>query len=199
MFSGPFIVRASRTLQLIRADFCGPDGSPLLSILVDSLGSTVYAPDEGSALRISGGIPFGNALLGVNATISLMRTGFPWVPVQQEMMNSLFGSEKNLWLFESGQGDSMTVVLHGDALLPSIESEGISLVPVAASWHDRFRLWPLEWELVSENISLIMRIRSIDEVETCSEGSFQLIVPVPVDTLDIQMPSWRYSSPSPVR
>ncbi|PIE52126.1 hypothetical protein CSA37_08140 [Candidatus Fermentibacteria bacterium] len=199
VFSGPFIVRASRKLQLIRADFCGPDGSPLLSILVDSLGSTVYAPDEGTAYRVPGGFPFGNAALSVNAIISLMRTGFPCVPVQREMMNAISEQEKSLWFFESGQGDSMTVSLESGALLPCIESEDISLSPVAASWHDRFHLWPLEWELVSENISVIMRIRSIDEFENLTEGSFQLIIPVPVDTFAVQMPLWSYSVLPPVR
>jgi hypothetical protein len=201
VFSGPFIILASKQKQVIRADFCGPDGSPAISILADSSGVLVYSPDEADAVFFPGGIPAGNGLLGVNALFSLLRTGFPVVPVQWEMANccDTLNQSGLLWTFSSQNSGVLEVLLGAGQLFPSISTDEMELRVTATSWHDSFNAWPLEWSLVSPSMSVILRIRTIGTEDEPSETALILNVPVPIDTLLQTSGEWFYSFPVPIR
>lgn len=201
VFSGPFIILASKQEQAIRADFCGPDGSPVISILADSSGALLYNPDEEYAVFSPDGIPAGNGLLGVNALFSLIRTGFPAVPVQWEMASccDTLNRPDLLWTFTSPDSGVLQVLLGDGQLFPSISTDDMELRVTATSWHDAFNAWPLEWSLVSPSISVILRIRTISTEDEPSQTAFLLSVPVPVDTLLETSGEWFYSCSVPIR
>ncbi|MCK5132338.1 MAG: hypothetical protein KAR40_09340 [Candidatus Sabulitectum sp.] len=204
VFSGPFLLWASKNIPAVRADFCGPDGSPLISLLLDSEGCLIYQPEEARALFFTGGMPAGSGYLDVYAVISLIRTGFPVVPVQWEMVASCDTSsqEENRWFFISSSGsssDTALVSLKHSQLFPLFDSGDFSLEPTASSWHDEFNAWPMEWRFGSSSVNAIIRVRSYD-VQTEPHGSvWGLVAPVPVDTVSSDRGSWDYAFDLPIR
>ena len=202
VFSGPFMLLSSATDSRIRADFCGPDGSPLLSLSGDSTGFLFYYPDEGRAFFHPSGLPVNQGYLGVNAVISLVRTGFPAVPVPRQMAETYEIAEDGgiLWRFTSSGEDSMSVLLCDNQLFPSIVSSDISLSVSASSWHDSFNAWPMEWLLSSPSLSVVIRLRSMDVSDTLPpETPWNLSVPVPVDTIGGANREWVFEVPVTIR
>ncbi len=201
VFSGPFLLWASRSIPAVRADFCGPDGSPLISLLLNSAGCLVYQPEEASACYFTGGMPSGSGYLDVYAVISLIRTGFPAVPVQWEMVASCDTSsrEENQWFFVSSSVDTAVVSLRHSQLFPLFDTGDYSLEVTAASWHDEFNAWPMEWRFGSPSMNAIVHIRNYD-VQSEPQGSvWSMVVPVPVDTVSIDKGSWEYAFDLPIR
>lgn len=193
VFSGPFILLGSRTSSRLRADFCGPDGSPLLSISGDSTGFIFYYPDEGSAYFSPGGLPVNNGVIPVNAVVSLLRTGFPAEPVPWQMSetgSTAEGGSVN-WTFTAGVSDSLLVTLAPGELFPRLESGGTALEVTAASWHDAFNAWPMEWSISSPSISVVARLRTFEECLPQS-SQWELEVPVRTDTLREIAGRWEY-------
>ncbi len=199
VFSGPFILLASSTMGRIRADFCGPDGSPLLSLNGDSTGFMFYYPQRTSAVFSPGGLPVNNGLLRVNAVISLIRTGFPLVPVSWEMAETYHESNDGniVWDLVSGTG-SMEVTLKPGDIFPAVESGDTRLEVTAASWHQSFSAWPMEWLFSSPSLSVVAKLRSFDEVEAGGQN-WELILPVIPDTLAEPMYPWEYARSLPIR
>jgi len=192
---------ASKDRQTVRADFCGPDGSPVVSILTDPSGFLLYSPDDLSAVFVPGGIPAGDGLIGVNSFISLIRTGFPVVPEQWDMSHccDTTGPQGIRWTFISSGESALEVMLEDGQLFPSLRTDGTELRITASSWHDTFNAWPLEWALTSPSMSIILRIRTISTEMDPPEEAWKLIVPVPIDTLLLTAVEWTYSNPAPVR
>ncbi len=201
VFSGPFLLWASKNVPAVRADFCGPDGSPLISLLLDSAGCLIYQPEEEYAFYVTGGMPAGGGYLDVNAVIALIRTGFPAVPVQWEMVASCDTSlqEENRWYFITSATDTALVSLRHSRYFPLFDTGDFSLEVTASSWHDEFNAWPMEWKLGSSSVNAVIRIRSCD-AETEPPGSaWSMVVPVPVDTVRTDRGPWRSAFNLPVR
>ncbi|HPF32168.1 MAG TPA: hypothetical protein PK907_04050 [Candidatus Sabulitectum sp.] len=202
VFSGPFILLASVSPAVIRGDFCGPDGSPTVSILGDSTGFTVYQPGEARAVFYQAGLPVHDGLLDVNAVISLLRTGYPDIPVHWVMDETYLPGENGSvqWTFaSSSSSDPMTVNLEPGDLFPSVEAGPINLSVTASSWHDSFRAWPLEWLLDSPELGLVVRLRSIEEESALGPERWILTVPVPVDTVSALWEPWAVAGDIPIR
>ncbi len=199
VFSGPFILVASRTIGKLRADFCGPDGSPLLSLSGDSTGFMIYYPDQATAFFSPGGLPVNNGLVPVNAVIALIRTGFPLVPVPFEMAETYYANDEGdvVWDLSSGTG-SMEVTLKQGDLFPVLESGDTRMEVSASSWHDSFNAWPMEWLISSPSFGVVAKLRSIDEMEA-GDQRWEMILPVIPDTLNEPMNHWDYARPLPVR
>lgn len=184
----------------MRADFCGPDGSPLVSFLGDSAGSVFYYPDRSEAFFFPGGIPLETGFFTVNALISLIRTGFPAVPVHWELTESCDTLGTSLsWYFKSTGMDSLSVVLHRGSLFPVVSTGDTRLEATATSWHDEFNAWPLEWLLTSPSLRVILKIRSIDTDTSPPESAWNLTVPVPVDTVSLLHGQWTLAEALPIR
>ncbi len=204
VFSGPFILWASKSIPAVRADFCGPDGSPLISLLLNSDGCLLYQPQEAHAEFFVGGMPAGRGLLDVYAVISLIRTGFPQIPVQWEMVSSCDTSSNdfNQWLFTPMTSDTAVVCLKNTESFPSFLTDDFSLEVTVSSWHEEFNAWPMEWRLRSSAANALIRIRSYD-VETDPQSSvWNMVVPIPVDTLDFRNFSgglWKSAAELPIR
>ncbi len=202
VFSGPLLIWASRSIPAVRADFCGPDGSPLMSLLLDSSGCLLYYPEEATALFFTGGMPAGSGLLDVYAVISLMRTGFPAVPVQWEMFASsdTISQEENRWYFLSPAGsDTAFVSLEHSEIFPLFDAGDFSLEVTASSWHDEFNAWPMEWRLRSSSVNAVVRIRSYDVQREPQSSVWNMVVPVPVDTVRTDYGFWESSFALPIR
>jgi hypothetical protein len=202
VFSGPFVLWVSRSVPAVRGDFSGPDGSPLVSFMVDSAGCLVYLPEKAEAYYFSGGMPAGRGCLDVYAVISLIRTGFPNTPVPWKMVASCDTSfrEQAKWFFVTSSGsDTAVVSLEESRLFPSFRSEGFSLEVTSTSWHDEFHAWPMEWRLTSAGADALVRIRSYDTGREPDSSVWNMVVPVPVDTLVEQCNLWSSSYPFPVR
>ena len=201
LFSGPFLLWASKEAQAVRADFCGPDGSPVISLLLDSAGCLIYQPEEASAVYVAGGLPAGSGYLDVYAVISLLRTGFPEIPVQWEMVVSADTSSQGeiRWVYTSLTVDTAVVTLKNSRLFPMLDTGSLSLEVTATSWHDQFNAWPLEWTLGSSTVNAIIRLRSYD-TETEPPGTvWNLVVPVPIDTVFTEGGRWRSAFEFPIR
>ncbi|MCP4646605.1 MAG: hypothetical protein GY852_02570, partial [bacterium] len=183
------------------ADFCGPDGSPLLSFLLDSTGCLLYQPAEASAFYVFGGIPAGGGVLDVNAVIALIRTGFPAIPIPWEMVASCDTTEQSAsrWFFSSLTSDAAMVSLKPSELFPTFFADDISIGVTATSWHDQFNAWPMEWRLRSPSVSALVRIRSFNTETHPSPSIWRLAVPVPVDTVLVEGGYWRASFELPIR
>lgn len=184
----------------MRADFCGPDGSPLVSFLGDSSGALFYYPDRSEAFFFPGGIPLETGFVTVNALISLIRTGFPAVPVHWALTETCDTLGTSLaWHLTSTGTDTLTVVLEGGKLFPVVTAGDTRLEATATSWHDEFNAWPLEWLLTSPSLQVILRIRSIDTDTSPPEIAWTLTVPVPVDTVSLIHGQWSIAEVLPVR
>ncbi len=201
VFSGPFLLWASKELSAVRADFCGPDGSPLVSLLQDSTGCLVYYPKEEQAFHFTAGLPAGAGYLNVNAVISLIRTGFPAVPVQWDMVASCDTStaEENRWVFVTSSSDTAVVSLEHSRSFPELHTDDLILQISASSWHDQFNAWPMEWQMESSSLNTIIRIRSYDTSADPPDGIWSMTVPVPIDTIYGDGGSWTSAFDLPIR
>jgi hypothetical protein len=201
VFSGPFLLWASRSVPAVRGDFSGPDGSPLVSFLLDSTGCLVYQPEQAEAYYFPGGMPAGSGFLDVYAVISLIRTGFPDVPVQWKIVASCDTSsaEQGRWFFVTSSSDTAMVSLEESRLFPTFNSEDFLLEVTSTSWHDEFHAWPMEWSLNSPSVSVLMRIRSFDTQRVPAGSVWRMNIPVAVDTVVSSDEMWRNSFVFPIR
>jgi len=202
VFSGSFLLWASKSIPAVRGDFCGPDGSPLISFLLDSAGCLVYQPEQAEAHYFSRGMPAGSGFLDVYAVISLIRTGFPAVPVQWRMVASCDTSsaEQGRWIFVTPSGsDTAIVALEESRLFPGFQSEDFMLEVTSTSWHDEFHAWPMEWKLNSPSVGVLMRIRSYDTQSEPTGSVWRMTIPVPVDTVVSSDEMWQNSFDFPIR
>ncbi len=201
VFSGPFVLWASKSIPAVRGDFCGPDGSPLISFLLDSAGCLVYQPEQAEAFYFPGGMPAGSGFLDVYAVISLIRTGFPAVPVQWKMVASCDTSSAGqfTWLFVTSSSDTALVSLEESRLFPVFRSDDFLLEVTSTSWHDEFYAWPMEWKLNFPSVGVLMRIRSFDTQSEPISSAWEMTIPVAVDTVVSSGNIWRNSFDFPIR
>lgn len=183
-------------MPILRADFYGPDGLPVVSLRCDSSGALVYLPDEGEALYSPQGLPVGPAALQCRDLIVLVRAGFPADLPQWAI--SLGGdpcASGVVWSFTAGghESDTMLVTLrHGDDF-PRLTHAGGSAEVTSTSPGDIYDAWPTSWHLSSGDDEFDIRIRSVSLPEPPPPSAWTLEVRVPVDTTDSArrwVPAW---------
>lgn len=148
------------------------------------------------------GLPVNDGLLDVNAVISLLRTGYPDIPIHWVMADAFDPGENGSlsWTFSSPtSSEPMTVNLEPGDLFPSTAAGPTTLSVTASSWHDEFRAWPLEWLLDSPELGLVVRVRSIEEEENLEPERWMITVPVPVDTVSALWERWSVAGDIPIR
>jgi hypothetical protein len=190
--NGPFVMWGSLPDSLLRGDFYGPDGRPVLSIRVDRSGTLVYSPSDETALFCPGGIPVGGGSLPSTDLLHLIRTGFP---LQLEQWQVADGAEVTgagaEWRFSAaGCPDTLRVVLEPGDLFPELmEWDGGSAGITGSTWHDEFNAWPESWVLTVDGSGTVIEVTRLYSPAEPWEGLWNLCVPVPVDTLDV-LPPW---------
>ena len=189
---GRFILWGDRNRELIRADFFGPDGRPVLSIRGDSLGFSIYYPREEQAIYSPGGFPLGSGIISSSDFLFAARTGFPlnleqWII---DLGKNITESELTQWFLTSG-ADTMCVEYRCGFLFPRKWITGEGSIEIRSSTPgNEFDSWPAIWILETESMEAeieIIEIRS--PVEDWPE-LWDLSIPVVIDTLDY-LPDWK--------
>lgn len=181
---GRFAIWGDPLNSLLRCDFCGPDGRPVLSAAGDSSGVTLYYPRDEAALYVPGGLPVAGAVIPVRSVLFLLRTGMPvemehWV-ISTGVDLSGDGAE---WLF-AGIDDSVTVELSpGDIFPSSLSWNGGLLEPGGATPGDEYDAWPSTWIFRGDSLAVRAEISSVRNPAESWPGVWDLQVPVEVDTL----------------
>jgi len=197
---GPFVLWADPDNSLIRGDFYGPDGKPVVSVKGDSAGVAVYLPQEEYASFSPRGMRAGGGTLPVTDLIFLLRTGFPLLMEQWQITDLVQFSEDGMqWRFSAGEDHRMVLSMEPDALFPSGCSWGSGNFTIeAASPHDEYRAWPWRWKLLINDNEVELELTDITITEVPSPGIWSLFVPVGVDTLD-EVPLWQPSDTLMIR
>jgi len=189
---GRFVLWGSRRDSLLRGDFYGPDGRPVVSMMADSSGMTLYLPGEESAIFMPLGLATGTATLTTRNLIHLIRTGFPLDLEPWELSDGASYSGGLIkWELFAGTGDTLTVTLESDRLFPSSSewSEGALLV-TGSSPHDEYSAWPWNWSTVINGSTLELELTQVDTDAVPWAGIWSMAVPVPIDTL-LSTPVWQ--------
>ncbi len=191
--NGPFVLWGS-SAGLLRGDFYGPGGGPVLSVMADSTGLMAYMPDEGEAFFVEGLLPLGGGGIGPVDAVFLLRTGFPLRLAPWELLEGadpLPGEGLVRWTLSRGAPDSLLVVdLPYGAFFPrGVYWPGGELRVSSSSPHDEYRRWPWKWEMELMGTGVEMQLTSLDADAVPWEGIWSLAVPVPVDTLSAP-PMW---------
>ncbi len=193
---GPFVLWGDAGAPLLRADFYGPDGHPVVSLRSDTTGSLVYYPDEGRATFYPDGFPLGDALLDCSDLVCLVRTGFPLrLPQWVISLGGATAGSAVTWTVVSlpEARDTMEVELSPGSAFPSMEWEDGRAEITSASPGDIYTAWPTSWRLSGAEKGLDMAIRSIEEPDPPPPAVWSLDVPVPVDSVPLQRrwgPAW---------
>jgi hypothetical protein len=190
---GRFVLWGSRNGSLLRGDFYGPDGSPVVSMMADSSGMTLYLPAEESALFMPLGLATGTATLTTRSIIHLIRTGFPldlepWELADGASYSSSAGGI--IWKLSAGTKDTLTVTLENGGLFPASSVwPGGELLVTGSSPHDEYNAWPWTWRTVINGSTLELELTQVDTDAVPWPGIWNMVVPVPIDTLQAS-PSW---------
>jgi len=190
--NGPFVLWGSMPDSLVRGDFYGPDGRPVLSIRIDPSGALVYSPPDETALFCPGGIPVGGGMLPSTDVLHLIRTGFPLQLEQWQVADGAVVSGSSVeWRFSAaGCSDTLLVTLGPGDLFPGmIEWDGGSAEITGSTWHDEFNAWPESWVLTVDGSGTGIEVTRLSSPAEPWEELWTLHVPVPVDTLEV-LPPW---------
>ncbi len=193
---GPFVLWGSTLDNLLRGDFYGPDGKPVLSMNGDSTGILIYTPQDGYAVFMPGGLQTGSGTISTRDLIYLIRTGFPLL-LESWMIadGALIGNDTIEWSFTvPDSAGYMYLSMNSGDLFPSIciwDSGKFEIT--ASSPHDEYRAWPWKWILSINSNSVSIELTDINSSAVPWEGIWEMIVPIPVDTLDAStswQPAW---------
>ncbi|MFO8184044.1 MAG: hypothetical protein R6U39_07705 [Candidatus Aegiribacteria sp.] len=189
---GPFVLWGDPDRVLVRGDFYGPDGKPVVSIRGDRSGVLVYLPQEEYASFTREGFHNGGGVIPTEDLIFLLRTGFP-IHMESWQISDLaeFEDGRILWRFRAGSDDNtMNLAMDKGSLFPGECSwESGAFFITAASPHDEYRAWPWRWTTLIGDNSVELELTEINITSVPGEGIWNLFIPVPVDTLD-EMPLW---------
>ena len=191
---GPFVFWGSTLDNLLRGDFYGPDGKPVLSMNGDSTGILIYTPQDDYAVFMPGGLQTGSGTISTRDLIYLIRTGFPLL-LESWMIadGALIGNDIIEWSFTvPDSAGYMHLSMNSGDLFPSIciwDSGKFEIT--ASSPHDEYRAWPWKWILSINSVSI--ELTDINSPAVPWEGIWEMIVPIPIDTLDtstLWQPAW---------
>ena len=189
---GPFVLWGSAVDTLLRGDFYGPDGGPVVSLMADRYGMTVYLPEEEYALFTPAGLSAGAAVLPTIDLIHMLRTGFPMV-LEPWMISEGAVPDGGMvsWSFTApGAVEDMILTLEHGSLFPSTcsWSDG-ELRITAASPHDEYSAWPWKWETDIAGKTVELELTQVNTDVVPWEGIWSLTVPVAIDTAT-SAPTW---------
>ena len=183
---GPFVLWGSVRDNRLRSDFYGPDGKPVLSMKGDSTGLLIYMPQDDYAIFMPGGLQAGSGTISTNDLIYLIRTGFP-ILLESWMITdgALILNDSIEWSFTVPDSTGyMYLSMKSGDLFPSIciwDSGQFEIT--ASSAHDEYKAWPWEWTLSINSNSVNIELTDINSSAIPWEGIWEMIVPIPVDTL----------------
>ncbi|MCD4847065.1 MAG: hypothetical protein K8R76_02610 [Candidatus Aegiribacteria sp.] len=183
---GPFVLWGSTLDNLLRGDFYGPDGSPVLSMNGDSTGILIYMPQDDYAVFMPGGLQTGSGTITTEDLIYLIRTGFPLL-LEAWMIADGAKVDNGIieWFFTVPDSmEYMHLSMYSGDMFPSIciwDSGRFEIT--ASSPHDEYRAWPWKWILSINSNSVSIELTSINSSAIPWEGIWEMIVPIPVDTL----------------
>lgn len=194
---GPFVLWGDPDRVLVRGDFYGPDGKPVVSIRGDRSGMLIYLPQEEYASFMGEGLHNGGGAIPTEDLLFLLRTGFPlWMESWQISDLAEFEDGRILWRFMAGpDGNEMHLKMDRGNLFPSeCRWDSGAFFIGGASPHDEYRAWPWRWNTVMGDNSVELELTEINMTSVPGEGIWSLFVPVPVDTLD-PIPLWEPADP----
>ncbi|MCK4506220.1 MAG: hypothetical protein KAW14_11425 [Candidatus Aegiribacteria sp.] len=193
---GPFVLWGSARDNMLRGDFYGPDGRPVLSMNSDSTGILIYMPQDDYSVFMPGGLQTGSGTISTNDLIYLIRTGFPML-LESWMITegALIGNRTIEWSFTVPDSTGyMHLSMHSGDLFPSVCIWDTGRFEITASSpHDEYRAWPWKWILSINSNSVNIELTDINSSAIPWEGIWEMIVPIPVDTLDSSafwQPAW---------
>jgi len=185
---GRFVLWGDPRESLLRGDFFGPDGKPVVSFRGDSTGVTVYCPRDEYAFYCPGGLPLGEGVLSSEDLLFLVRTGFPLHMEPWQMVETAeVDAGEIIWIFEAGSGDTMLLKMNDGVLFPeSCSWKGGGFTIDAASPHDEYRAWPWKWEFDFNGENIIIELTEVNFTEVPDKSIWSLFVPFHVDTMDVR-------------
>jgi len=198
---GPFVLWGDANDGLLRGDFYGPDGKPVVSVKGDSTGMLIYFPQDEYAGFMPGGLHIGGGTIPVIDVLYLLRTGYPIMMEAWEITGSASTADQEIqWAFcVSDTVDRMVLTMKSGSLFPNrcTWKSGNFLIH-SASPHDEYNSWPWSWSTRISNNDVDIELTEINTTVVPSEGIWGMVVPIPVDTTDY-IPPWRTEAILPVR
>lgn len=190
---GPFVLWGDPREVLLRGDFYGPDGKPVVSLRGDSTGLTVYLPQDEYAFFTPLGLQVGEGTIETRDLLFLLRTGFPMLLEPWQISDLVdCGGGSMAWEFRAG-GDTMSLVMESGSLFPaacSWSNGGFSIV--AASPHDEYRAWPWKWLTAINGNTVEIELTESGIRPVPGEGIWTMAVPFPPESIGSR-PSWQPS------
>jgi hypothetical protein len=188
---GPFVLWGDPERILLRGDFYGPDGKPVVSIVGDSTGLLVYLPQDEYASFAPLGLQAGGGTIRTADLIFLLRTGFPLRLEQWQIVDlAEYEEGRIIWSFRTAEDDTMTLAMESGYLFPGQCSwDGGTFTINSSSPHDEYRAWPWSWSTrIGDNV-VDLELTDITITQVPWEGIWGMFIPVPVDSLE-QAPVW---------
>lgn len=200
MARGPFVLWGDPRENLIRGDFYGPDGKPVVSVRGDSTGLLVYLPQEEQASFTPSGLRAGNGTIPTRDMLFLIRTGFPLVMQQWQIIDLADTDDGTiLWEFTAGDDHVMVLTMDSGSLFPDrCLWDGGEFTITASSPHDEYRAWPWNWGIRIGDDLVTLELTDISNTPVPSEGIWSMVVPVPIDSLE-EASFWQPSDTLPQR
>lgn len=190
---GPFVLWGDADEGLLRGDFYGPDGRPVVSVNGDSTGILIYMPQDEYAVFMPGGLRAGEGTIPVIDLIHLLRTGYPLVMEAWEIAGSASVSGESIqWVFcASDTADRMVLSMENGDIFPSecVWKTGEFTIE-ASSPHDCYNAWPWSWSTRINDSAVDLELTEINSSAVPWGGIWELTVPIPVDTVD-SAPLWQ--------
>ncbi|MCK4806725.1 MAG: hypothetical protein KAT09_03715 [Candidatus Aegiribacteria sp.] len=190
---GPFVLWGDAEEGLLRGDFYGPDGRPVISVKGDSTGMLIYMPRDEYASFMPGGLRAGGGTISVIDLVHLLRTGYPLVMEAWEITGSAsISGERIQWIFcVCDTVDHMVLSMENGDIFPSeCEWRTGAFTIRASSPHDEYNAWPWNWSIRINDRAVDLELTEINISAVPWEGIWEMTVPIPVDTVD-SAPFWQ--------
>ena len=190
---GPFVLWGDADEGLLRGDFYGPDGRPVVSIKGDSTGMLIYMPQDEYATFMPGGLQAGRGTISVIDLIHLLRTGYPLVMEAWEITGSASVTDGKIqWLFcVSDTTDRMVLSMQNGDIFPSeCEWRSGEFMINGSSPHDEYHAWPWSWSTRINDSAVDLELTEINITIVPCEGIWEMTVPIPIDTANC-VPLWQ--------
>ena len=190
---GPFVLWGDADGGLLRGDFYGPDGKPLVSIKGDSTGMLIYMPQDEYAAFMPGGLQVGGGTISVIDLIHLLRTGYPLTMEAWEITGSAsMTNDKIQWFFcVSDTKDRMVLSMENGNIFPSeCRWKSGEFMIHGSSPHDEYNAWPWNWSTEINDNTVDLELTEINSTAVPWEGIWEMTVPISVDTV-VCIPLWQ--------
>ncbi|NOQ22930.1 MAG: hypothetical protein GQ565_09845 [Candidatus Aegiribacteria sp.] len=190
---GPFVLWGNAEEGLLRGDFYGPDGRPVVSVKGDLTGMLIYMPQDEYASFMPGGLRAGAGIISVIDLLHLLRTGYPLVMEAWQITGSASVSgERIQWIFcVSDTMDRMVLSMESGDIFPfECKWKTGEFTIGASSPHDEYNSWPWIWSTLINDSAVDLELTEINTSVVPWEGIWEMTVPIPVDTLD-SVPFWQ--------